>query len=66
MVQERATIIRGKLVIMTEGGSVMGLGIRGFRSGLRQIENSKRELRDSTKARAEVYRAGIAMLEARK
>ncbi len=66
MVQERATIIRGKLAIATNTGCVIGLGIRCFRSGLRQIENSKRELRDSTKARAEVYRAGIAMWEARK
>lgn len=68
---ERPAIIKtrngsDKLVIMTNGGSVIGLGIIGFRSGLAQIEASNRELAASTIARRDVLRSGIEMWEARK
>ena len=61
-----AAIIKGRLVIVTDGGSIQALGIRGFRSGLAQIEASELALKPSTKAIADVYRSGIAIWESRK
>jgi len=61
-----AAIIRGKLAIVTDGGSIQLLGIDGFRSGLAQIEASKLDLKPSTKAMADVYRSGIAIWESGK
>ena len=65
MTTERAAIIRNKLVIVTDNGCIIGLGIRGFRTGLKQIEDSKLPLKASTIARANVFRVGIAKWEAR-
>lgn len=56
-----AAIIRGKLVLVSEGGSVTGLGIRGFQSAIKQIEGSARDLKPSTAAMLEVYKSGVAL-----
>ena len=61
---ERAAIINGKICIV-RNASVMGLGIQQFRKSLRQIENSKLELKESAISRAKVLRDGIALWEAR-
>lgn len=63
---DHAAIYKGKLVLVSEGGSMTGLGIRGFRSAVKQIEASPRPLADSTKALLAVYREGIAIWESRK
>ena len=60
-----SAIYKGKLVIVSDGGSVTGLGIRGFRTAVKQIEGSNRDLAESSKAMLAVYRDGIAMWDAR-
>ena len=62
----KAAIHRNKLVVVSDGGSVTVLGIRGFRAAVKQIEGSSRDLAESTKAMLKVYRDGIAMWDARK
>ena len=62
----KAQIYKGKLVVVSDGGSVTGLGISGFRSAIKQIEASPRPLADSAKSMLAVYRDGVAMWEARK
>lgn len=59
-----ASIVRGKLAIVSNS-SVIGLGIKAFRAGLAQIENSSLPLKASTIARANVYRNGIALWDAK-
>lgn len=58
-------IIRNRLCVVTEGGSIAGLGIRGFKSAIKQIEASQRELRDSTRANLKVLRAGVRLWDSR-
>lgn len=56
-----AAIIRGKLVLVSDGGSITGLGIRGFRSAIKQIESSDRPLKDSTVEMLKVYKRGVSI-----
>lgn len=62
---EHAAIIRNRLCIVTPGASVIGLGIRGFRAGVKQIESSDLELKPSTQERLAVLKDGIRIWENR-
>lgn len=63
-IMAHAAIIRGKLVLVSDGGSITGLGIRGFRAAIKQIEASCRPLKDSTAAMLEVYKRGVEIWDA--
>jgi len=61
-----AVIRKGKLTLVSDGGSVTGMGVRGFRAAIKQIEASQLPLSDNTKAMLAIYRDGVALWEARK
>lgn len=61
-----AAIIRGKLVLVSDGGSVTGMGIRGFRAALKQIEESTAPIKPATAEMLKVYKRGVEIWESRK
>lgn len=60
---DRPQIINGKLAIVQEGGSVALLGIRTVRQDIAQIEGSELTLKESTRARLAVLKAGVDLWE---
>jgi hypothetical protein len=62
---ERAIIERGKLVIVTGGGSRHLIGARQARKDIKRIEASSQPLAHSTRARLAVLKSGVALWDAR-
>lgn len=65
MAKQYAEIRDNKLIIGYAGRTIYPIGVRQARKDLAQIENSPRELKQSTAERRDVLRKGIALWEAR-
>lgn len=63
--QQTPRIQNGKLVLVSNGGSIELIGIRGVRASIRQIEASSGPLAETTKERLAVLRDAAAMWAAR-
>lgn len=61
--ESRPVIENGKLVFISNGGSRTIMGIRNVRKAVKDLEG-KSNLRPSSIATLELYRAGIALWEA--
>ncbi|GLT02937.1 hypothetical protein GCM10007897_43670 [Sphingobium jiangsuense] len=61
--ETRPVIENGKLVFISNGGSRAFIGIRQVRKTVKELEG-KGNLRPSSLATLELYRAGIALWEA--